>query len=285
MKYAQEVRALIESSLRIQSRQFYRNILSFFTRELDENNLGRSAIIFSPHPDDETLGCGGTIIRKKRAGAKVNIIFIADGSQSHPHLIQENKLKSIRANEALAASRKLGVEKKDVFFLGFKDKELSKNQDSAIPKVIEILFRQEPDEIFIPYRRETHPDHLATNKIVISALQIYGRKLIVYEYPIWFWRHWPWVQMGRETLGSWIKGFISGLYLIRDFHCSVYVADVLELKRAALVQHKSQMTRLIPDPNWMTLSDISNGEFLDCFFQDYEIFHRHIFLGRKATNY
>ena len=251
--------------------------MSFLMKELDESDLGRSAIVFSPHPDDETLGCGGTIIRKKRTGADLKIIFMADGCRSHRHLIPENKLKSIRKNEALAASQKLGVEKNDVIFLEYKDNKLVENQNSATFKVLEILKRQEPEEIFVPYYREKHPDHSATNRIVISALGMYQRKINVFEYPIWFWLHWPWTSSSLKDLSFWRNSIVSGLYLLKEFQCSVHIADVLKLKREALEQHKSQMSRLIPDPDWFILNDVSNGEFLECFFQEHEVFHRYFF--------
>lgn len=257
--------------------------MSLFMRELDNEDLERSAIVFSPHPDDETLGCGGTIIKKKRAGANVKIIFMTDGGRSHPHLISAKELKSIRANEAVAANRILGVEEEDVFFLEFEDTKLIKNKNSAELKVIEILLHEEPDEIFIPYYRDIHPDHIATNEIVLSALQTYGKKVIIYEYPLWIWNHWPWVH--TRALGSWINNLKPGLSLLIDFHCSIYIADNLNQKRSALEQYKSQMMQLIPDPNWGTLSDLSNGEFLKCFFQDHEIFHRYFYAGKNASPY
>ena len=258
-------------------RRFYTFLMSLFMRELDNKDLGRSTIVFSPHPDDETLGCGGTIIKKKRTGANVKIIFMTDGGQSHPHLISAKELKSIRANEAVAANRILGVEEKDVFFLEFEDTKLNKNKNSAELKVIEILLHEEPDEIFIPYHRDKHSDHIATNEIVLSALQTCGKKVIIYEYPLWIWNHWPWVPARAS--------FKPGFSLLIDFHCSIYIADNLHQKRAALEQYKSQMMQLIPDPKWWTLSDISNGEFLKCFFQDHEIFHRYIFSGKNAFPY
>jgi len=253
-------------------------------RELDEKDLKRAATVFSPHPDDETLGCGGTIIKKKRAGAEVKIFFMTDGRKSHPHLISEKKLKCIRASEALAASQTLGLKKNDVAFLEYEDGELSKNQDSAIHKVIEILRLQQPDEIFIPYKRETFSDHIATNRIVVSALQMYKKKVTIYQYPVWFWNHLPWVSMPMSTpkkiLSALKQSLISGLSLLKDFRCSVYIGDVLQLKRTTLDQYKSQMTQLYPDPRWQTLGDVSNGEFLECFFQEHEIFHQHILHGR-----
>jgi LmbE family N-acetylglucosaminyl deacetylase len=275
-----------ESFLRFQSRRLYKRLIKHTITELAENYLGRSAAVFSPHPDDETLGCGGTIIKKKRAGAQVKIFFMTDGRKSHRYVISENKLKSMRASETLSASRNLGIKENDVVFLDLEDGELSKNQNFAIHKVKEILLSQQPDEIFVPYYKEPllwSADHQATNRVVLSALQTYGKKTVIYEYPIWFWYHWPWTSMPIDKLRRRLfflkDSLVSPLSLLRDFHCFVFVGDVLELKRAALNQYASQMKRLIADPRWRTLRDISNGEFLECFFQEYEIFHQYIFHG------
>jgi LmbE family N-acetylglucosaminyl deacetylase len=255
-----------------------------FMSECDESDLGQSAIVFSPHQDDETLGCGGTIIRKKKVGADVKIVFMTDGCRSHSHLISENELKSIRSQEAIAATQMLGVKQDDVYFLEFKDGELDKNQDAAIRKVTDILRGEQPDEIFIPCYEEAPADHFYTNKIIASALQIYGKKVVVYEYPIWLWCHWPWTNLigsRRQILNFLKNSCVSNLTLLKDFRCSVYIGDVLDLKRTALDQHKSQMVRLIPDPRWLTLDSLSNGEFLQCFFQEQEIFRRYISLEKN----
>ena len=277
-----------KSFLRLQSRRFCEHLMKYLMVELDEKDLERSAIVFSPHPDDETLGCGGTVIKKIRAGAEVKIVFMTDGRKSHRHLISENELKSIRSTEALAASRMLGVKANDVIFLDFEDGELSKNQNYAMHKVIEILLSQQPEGIFIPSCKEPSlwsGDHLATNRIVTSALRMCGRKADIYEYPIWFWYHWPWMSMPihniRRLLAYLMNSPVSLLSLLRDFRCSIFVGDVLELKRAALDQYASQMKRIIPDTRWLTLSDISNGEFLECFFQNHEVFRRYVFPTRN----
>jgi len=258
--------------------------------EVDESDLGQSAAVFSPHPDDETLGCGGTIIRKKRRGADVTIVFMTDGRRSHRHLISEDELKSIRAREALAASRTLGVNENDVVFLEFESGKLDENRELAVSKVLDILMDKKPKEVFIPYYKEPFSwssDHLATNGIVVSALQVYRSEAVIYEYPIGFWCHWPWslrrpTRSVREILSVSKESLLLGLSMLKDFRYSVYIEGVLEIKRAALDEHKSQMTRLIPDPRWQTLPDLSNGEFLACFFQQCEIFRRYSLMdGRR----
>ena len=264
------------NSFRLQTLRFYKYIINRVVHQIDNKNLERSAIVFSPHQDDETLGCGGTIIKKKKIGAAVEIVFMTDGSRSHRHLISENALKSIRAKEALAACSILGVEKNNIIFLDFKDGELKKNQNSAIQKVIEIIQQKQPDEIFIPWRIEAHPDHLATNRIVLSALQMYQKEITIYKYPIYFWLHWPWIRLPRgpnlKILDFFKKSLTSFLNFFKEFGYSFYIGDVLKLKRTAINKYHSQTTRLIPDPRWWTLSDISNGDWLKCFFQDYEIY-------------
>jgi LmbE family N-acetylglucosaminyl deacetylase len=251
------------------------------TYKVEEGQLRHSAIIFAPHPDDETLGCGGTILKKKQAKAEVKIVFMTDGRQSHGHLIEVNKLISIRAKEALAASQQLGLTGPDIIFLEFEDGQLHQHRDAATQRVIQLLSHYRPDEVFIPYSMEPPLDHSATNEIVLAALRNCRIRATVYEYPIWFWHHWPWVnipiQLRRKTLAVMRNSFYAGLglRLLRDFRYAVYIGDVIELKRTALEEHKSQMSRLIPHPDWATLGDVSNGQFLKCFFQEYEIFRKY----------
>jgi LmbE family N-acetylglucosaminyl deacetylase len=256
-------------------------VMSRLLCEVSGDELKRPAIVFAPHPDDETLACGGTIIKKKRAGADVKIVFMTDGRQSHGHLIAVHELTSIRADEARAAAGKLGVAENDIIFLEFEDGKLDKNQEVAVHQVAELLQDQQPDQLFIPYYKESPADHWATNRIVLSALQLCQRKATIYEYPIWFWHHWPWVPVPiswrRKTLKVLRDTLVAGmgLRLLWDFNSSVYIEEVIELKREALNQHKSQMSRLLPDPGWATLSDVSDGEFLACFFAEREIFRRY----------
>jgi LmbE family N-acetylglucosaminyl deacetylase len=258
---------------------------TYYWRRLKERNgvtvqpdWQRPALLFSPHQDDETLGCGGTVIKKTAAGAQVGIVFMTDGRSSHGHLMPAPQLSAIRMQEAVAAATLLGVAESRVHFLGFEDGRLEHQQTQAVPAIVELLNRYLPGEVYLPDAGEPPADHRATNQIVRAALAATGHAVTIYEYPIWFWHHWPWVnfrqktfretrQVARNTLANRF-----GRRLLADFHHLVYVGDVLQQKRQALEQHRSQLQQLLPDARWLTLGDVAGGDFLACFFQEYELF-------------
>jgi LmbE family N-acetylglucosaminyl deacetylase len=241
-------------------------------------DLSRPALVFAPHQDDETLGCGGTILRKMQAGAPVQVVFMTDGSGSHSWLIPAEELKVMRRREALLACRTLGVGEANVHFLDFPDGRLGEHKMAGVGAVEQILAGFTPAEVYLPFAEEPPPDHAATNQIVRAALARRAWAGWVFEYPVWFWYHWPWMrirqQRRKETLEVLRNTLAArfGLRVLTAFPCGLRVAAVLEQKQAALACHHSQVIRFQGDPRWPVLADISNGDFLDCLFQDFEIF-------------
>ena len=246
--------------------------------EIDEKCLKERTIVFSPHPDDETLGCGGTITKMRALGGDVTIVVMTDGRRSHHKFISENRLKALRAEEAIQANKVLGGKKAHLIFFEFEDGKLMKNKAEAIEKVRNILQVKEPRQVFIPYDGETPSDHLAANQIVMEAIKGYEKPLRIYQYPIWFWTHWPWVGLPKQSIRSFVSGIkyclISGYRLAKDFRSFVCIESATDTKRDALAQYKTQMTRISGNPEWPILHDVANGEFLECFFQDREIFYQ-----------
>lgn len=253
---------------------------------LSAEDLAGSAIIFAPHQDDETLGCGGTIIRKRQANAEVKIVFMTDGSQSHHRFVKESELIALRQQEAIEAAKTLKVASEDVIFLGFRDGELSDSATEAIALVRELIRSNQPQQVFVPYIRETHPDHLATNQIVLTALKDCTPEVAVYEYPVWYWHHFPWTATGdRDSRRAYLKASIKaklGWQLIQEFNYRVAIEPVKPLKQQALARHQTQTKRLVDDPCWGLLQDVSDGEWVECFFQNQEIFRRTVIAGAKS---
>jgi LmbE family N-acetylglucosaminyl deacetylase len=246
---------------------------------LDATKLSNPAIVFAPHQDDEILGCGGTLIKKIQRGAEINLVFVTDGRRSHRKLISEDDIKHIRTQEALRAIHSMGLSGDKIHFLNFKSGELEKNLPSATRSVLNIIRLIQPEEIFVPYFQDTHFEHRITHKIVTNAIKQYEGNLMIYEYPVWYWHHWPWISLYdlsfKERIFELKKGFISLWYFFKDFRYSVCIGDIIDIKKRALDEYRSQMTRFISTPQWKTLPDVSNGEFLQSFFQSHEIFYRY----------
>jgi LmbE family N-acetylglucosaminyl deacetylase len=247
--------------------------------------MGRSAVVFAPHPDDETLGCGGTVLKKTGLGADVSLVVMTDGRGSHRGLMDEERIGEIRAREAEAAAARLGIPSEKVHQFGFPDKGLEANHGKAVKRAGEVLKSERPAEVYIPYLHDVTPDHVETRRVVLEATGSSLQDVIVCEYPVWFWHHWPWVRYpldNRRDLPAVIaENALSVAHLIRDFNSCVHVGDVLTEKRHALEAHSSQMTRLVDDERWARLEDVAGGEFLNCFFQEYEVFWERRLEGRR----
>jgi LmbE family N-acetylglucosaminyl deacetylase len=169
--------------------------------------------------------------------------------------------------------QQLDVDPDNVSFLRLQDGRLLEHVDQAVERVIQVLIEHPAQQVFIPYYQDRDPglDHVATNQIVLSALKKLGRRTTVYEYPIWYWRWWPQTRLPvRGELGVWTArphSVLPNLRSLRDFNAYVKIQDLLDGKRMALKQHRSQL---------QGLDDIQRGAFVRWFFGRRELFHRHI---------
>jgi LmbE family N-acetylglucosaminyl deacetylase len=268
--------------------QVCRRLLTLGTTDVTPDELRQTAIVFSPHPDDESLGCGGTVMKKMRAGASVTLVHMTDGGGS-TDLIPREELVAMRKQECLDAAQALGVS--NTIFLEFEDGKLWDNVSPATDRVAQILEKVQPKQVFVPYRHEPMKqaaDHVAATTIVLAALARVGRPATVWEYPIWAWLHWPWVGMRqpgplmRTKHILWNSGFmLFGARAFLDWRRSVNVSDLLEQKCMAIAQHRSQTERIINHPGYMTLADVCHGEFLGWFEQEREYFRVYEYSGRR----
>lgn len=249
---------------------------------LDRAELARPAVVFAPHPDDEVLGCGGTIVKKRRAGAEVTIVFMTDGGRSHPGQIATDALVATRRREAIAAAQVLGVPEDHVVFLDFPDGALGAHHASAVMRITEILTERAPLQILSPCSFDWHRDHVATSRIVSSATRSLGGGRQHLGYSVYMWKWWPWSRdgaaqgvgrnTGRATLRGAAEAVVYDARVYRFLRRVTHVDDVLDTKRAALAEHRSQMVRRENEPGWGTLEDWSRGDFLRSTFCGFELF-------------
>ncbi|MFV8226479.1 bifunctional PIG-L family deacetylase/class I SAM-dependent methyltransferase [Christiangramia aquimixticola] len=214
-------------------------------------DLGRVMVV-APHPDDESLACGGLIAYLTSQGAKVSILFMTNGEASHPNSknYPPQLLGDLRKKEALKACEILGVAKSEVIFLNAGDGKLFSfvEEGAAVyGKLKDILEKTHFDTLFVPWRRDHHIDHIATNKIIRKAAQ--GLDLIIAEYPVWLWKKgsqedWP---VPDEILPFRLN-----------------IEGVKPKKMEAIYSHRSQLTNLIDDdPDGFVFTEDLLKPFLD----------------------
>jgi N-acetylglucosamine malate deacetylase 1 len=154
----------------------------------------KSAMVFSPHQDDETFGCGGIIALKREQGVPVVVVFITDGQGGG--VVKPNSPRTIveiRKEEALTALGILGVEPSEIYFMEKPDGTLPylENQDrqQTIEQIATLLQKYQPEEVYVPHRKDCHRDHEATYELVAEAVAKVGNKVEFLQYPIWLlWR-------------------------------------------------------------------------------------------------
>ena len=112
-------------------------------------------IVIAPHPDDEVLGVGGTLLRRKAEGAKVAwLIVTAISVQSG---WSEEKVKQ-RADEVKRVTELFGFD--EVFTLNFPTTQLDRLPMSDLVAGISEVFRSfKPEEVFVPHPSDVHTDH------------------------------------------------------------------------------------------------------------------------------
>ena len=136
-------------------------------------------LVISPHPDDETLCCAGTIMNFIEKGDKVKVVIVTDGRYGSldEKMKGTEELVRIRREEAIRVFKLLGVN--DYEFLNFEDSKVNQKSKEVEDKLKEIIEEYKPDIVFAPATFDRHSDHSAIGKIV--------KKLFpnAYFYVIW----------------------------------------------------------------------------------------------------
>lgn len=131
----------------------------------------RRALVIVAHPDDEVLGCGGSIARFASEGVDIQILFLADGVGSRANGLNL-KLESDRLLErraaAYEAARILGVNK--ITFGNFPDNRMDSVDLIDIVNFVEnVINTHRPDTVFTHHGGDLNIDHRLVHQAVVTA--------------------------------------------------------------------------------------------------------------------
>jgi len=204
---------------------------------------GRRPLILAPHPDDESLGCGGLIAAAGTIGLAPEVVILTDGAASHPgsRTHPPRHLAALREAEARAALAILGLPAANAHFLRQPDTALAVD-GALIDRLVEI--GSGCGMVIGPWAGDPHCDHEAAAQIAQAVAIRTGMTLL--SYPVW--------GRLREDVPAGLRLDISAQ---------------LEVKTRAIAAHESQYGALITDsPEAFALPE----DLLAIFAQPYEIY-------------
>jgi LmbE family N-acetylglucosaminyl deacetylase len=123
-------------------------------------------LVISPHPDDEAIGCGGTLRKHVVQGDEVRVVFLTSGEKGG-HGRPAGETARLREQEARAAGEilKLG----GVDFWREPDGEVRATPE-LVARLRGLLTAYCPQVVYVPHDREMHPDHRAAVELLRAAL-------------------------------------------------------------------------------------------------------------------
>ena len=132
--------------------------------------MKKKILVVASHPDDEILGCGGTIAKLSRSGNIVKTIILTKGISSR---FDSNKNEIIKLQDKLnksskAANKVIGV--KNLKFFDLPDNQFDNNSLLSLTKVIEKEIKNfKPNIIFTHFINDLNIDHQYTSRAVLTA--------------------------------------------------------------------------------------------------------------------
>jgi LmbE family N-acetylglucosaminyl deacetylase len=166
--------------------------------------------VLAPHPDDDVLGCGGTLYKHAQAGDYITAAYLTTGAKAGSgDMIRQ------RRDEARSAGGLLGI--REFVFWDYANQKLTVSSET-VRKMKELLSAQPYDVVYLPCFLDAHRDHRATGALFVRACQNLQKLPECYMYEIW-------------------TPLIANRY--------VDISSVISVKRSAILLHRSQ----IPDIN------------------------------------
>ncbi|MCJ2033076.1 PIG-L deacetylase family protein [Methylobacterium sp. J-068] len=202
--------------------------------DLDTLTGGAGLVVVAPHPDDESLGCGGVMAEARARGQTVEVVIVSDGCGSHTHsaLYPPDKLRTLREQETRDAVEALGVPAECVTFLRLPDAGVPRSgptAEAAAARIVDIAKRAGAGAVCVTWGHDPHCDHQAAAAIVTLARGRLGR-IRSFAYPVWGWTLPEGTEVGDAPTGYRID-----------------VGVHRAAKAQAVAAHRSQTTDLIAD--------------------------------------
>ena len=216
-----------------------------------------TCLILAPHPDDESLGCGGLIAACVAAGRPPLVVVLTDGAGSHPIPRSIRRTGFVRSGRAKSETR-CGIwgcrPNAWCFWVNPIPRPRGKGAafDAVVARLVALVHQELTcTSILAPWQYDPHGDHEAAALIAAEVAAVTGVRHMA--YPVWGWTLPPDAVVPGAPNPGW----------------RLDIQAYLPAKRAAIQAHQSQYGGLITDdPAGFCLPT----ELLSAFETPYETF-------------
>lgn len=141
----------------------------------------KSILVVAPHPDDETLGCGGTLLRHVKNGDKVHWLIVTEISKDLGFSQEQVSRRNLEISQVGH-----GYSFAEIFRLGFPTMCLDRiSKRNLIESIAGVVRKIEPEIMYIPYRNDAHTDHASVFDAAVACAKSFRypsvRSVYVYE--------------------------------------------------------------------------------------------------------
>jgi LmbE family N-acetylglucosaminyl deacetylase len=203
-----------------------------------ESWTGKTVMLFSPHPDDDTLCCGGTLAMLAKQRNRVLLVLYTNGNKGSRDLeMTADRLAAIRTDEETAAAQALGIPKENIVWLAYDDGELEYvPQQPLLRQVVHLIRKYRPDVVMSVdpgevYEKWHKTDHRMAGIITLDAIR-------TAEFHLNFPEHYLY-----EGLKPYRVPLFLFFYAARaEENYWVNIENFVDVKVEALSKHVSQMS-------------------------------------------
>lgn len=175
----------------------------------------KNLLVIAPHPDDEILGCGGTIIKNIAQGNDVYVCIVTKGCLP----LFKPERTEVNRQDALNCHKHIGI--KRTFFLDFPAAMLEKAERYELNgQILDVIKEVRPDEVYIPHWGDMQKDHQMVAEAAMVALRPKYKPQVKRIY-------------GYETMSetAWNAPNVQNEFIPNVF---VDISDYLDAKKEAL---------------------------------------------------
>lgn len=192
--------------------QYSSENLGLESYEFNPEGVKQRVLVFAPHPTDEILGCGGTLIQHCQHDDELKVVYLTNGSKGNPSGTRDNSLINIRQNEAKSALEFIGGGVTD--FWGFAEGAFDVNK-TTIGLAKRIISDFKPNIIYLPWVGDNIGDHQSVTALLYKA----ASPLTELKFELWQY------EIGSPLVPNRL----------------VKIGSVLEQKKNAIEMYKSQV--------------------------------------------